>query len=162
MDKSATQWMIEPLKKYATFSGRARRKEFWWFWLLTYVAYTGASLMVAAVQLIAGRTFGLINLVPMIVWILLFLPTLGVVVRRLHDMAYSGWWLLLCGVASLPFCVFVPLAMLNYAPGEAAWSMQAVNGAFGLMVVAYIILLLVCCRRGTIGENRFGPDPISE
>jgi hypothetical protein len=33
MDKPAAQWMVEPLKKYATFSGRARRKEYWWFQL---------------------------------------------------------------------------------------------------------------------------------
>ena len=38
MDKPAAQWMVEPLKKYATFSGRARRKEYWWFQLFMILA----------------------------------------------------------------------------------------------------------------------------
>lgn len=86
-------WYIEGLKKYAQFSGRSRRKEYWFFILFNaiiaiilavidnatgnYEAETGAGLL--------GGIYGLAVLI----------PTIAVSVRRLHDTDRSGWWLLL-------------------------------------------------------------------
>lgn len=74
------------LKKYATFSGRARRSEFWWANLVFVLIYV-ASLMMDS---LLGAEF-----ISLIVIIGLFLPMLAVSVRRLHDTDRSGWWLLL-------------------------------------------------------------------
>lgn len=73
-------YALMPLKKYTDFSGRARRKEFWLFSLFELIVLTLA-------QVILPLYF--------IASILLFLPTIAVGVRRLHDIDKSGWWLLL-------------------------------------------------------------------
>lgn len=61
--------------KYATFEGRAKRSEFWWFWLACFV----------------------VGYVPVIGWIAslgALIPIIAVGVRRLHDTNHCGWWLL--------------------------------------------------------------------
>lgn len=77
---------------YATFTGRARRSEFWFFWLFNLLANGVAAILDAAI--FSG---GPLNA---IVSLLLLVPNLAVAVRRLHDVGRSGWWLLI---------VFVPL-----------------------------------------------------
>ncbi|MFC5521309.1 DUF805 domain-containing protein [Polaromonas jejuensis] len=74
------------LSKYATFSGRASRPEFWWFFLFQVLASIAASL-------VGERLNGLVSLA-------LLLPALAVGTRRLHDIGKSGWWqlLLLTGI----------------------------------------------------------------
>ena len=69
------------LSRYATFSGRASRPEFWWFFLFQILASVAASML--------GDT------VAALVSLALLLPALAVGVRRLHDIGKSGWWQLL-------------------------------------------------------------------
>jgi len=76
------------LSKYATFSGRARRSEFWWSYLVFALLY-GAAL---GLDSIVGTQF-----LSIVVVIGLFLPLLAVWVRRLHDTDRSGW-LMLVGI----------------------------------------------------------------
>ena len=75
--------------KYVDFQGRAPRAEYWWFALFT--------VLVNVVFSILARVLGseAIELLGGLVSIALFLPTLAVGVRRLHDTDRSGWWLLL-------------------------------------------------------------------
>ena len=74
---------------YADFSGRARRAEYWWFWLIN----TAAGIILAIIGLAIIPELGLIIFA---VWYLAtLLPSLGVAVRRLHDTNKSGWTLLL-------------------------------------------------------------------
>ncbi|WP_337996067.1 DUF805 domain-containing protein [Oleispirillum naphthae] len=75
--------------KYAAFAGRAARAEFWW-WVGFYLL--GSAVVVifdAATFPLSGGLFSL--LFPLAI----FLPTLAVAARRLHDIGKSGWWLLL-------------------------------------------------------------------
>jgi uncharacterized membrane protein YhaH (DUF805 family) len=86
-------WYLECLKKYAQFSGRARRKEYWMFMLFNI-------LIVLALLVIGGATSrptdgssgtpGILILYRLAV----FLPSLAVGVRRMHDTGFSGWWLI--------------------------------------------------------------------
>ena len=69
------------LSKYATFSGRAPRPEFWWFFLFQILVSVAASMVS---DTIAGLTS-----------LALLLPALAVGTRRLHDIGKSGWWQLL-------------------------------------------------------------------
>jgi uncharacterized membrane protein YhaH (DUF805 family) len=68
--------------KFATFSGRATRSEFWWFYLFTLLLSWFAQMAVGAG--VAG-----------VVSLALFLPLLAATVRRLHDIGRTGWWILI-------------------------------------------------------------------
>jgi uncharacterized membrane protein YhaH (DUF805 family) len=74
------------LSQYATFSGRARRAEYWWFVL----AYVLAMVVAAVVDAAIGTP-----VLEIILVLGAIVPTLAVSVRRLHDTDRSGWWLLL-------------------------------------------------------------------
>lgn len=72
--------------KYADFDGRARRSEYWYFVLGNFLAY----LVLAGVGFALGEYVGLILLV--VFWLGIIVPSIAVVVRRLHDVGKSGWF----------------------------------------------------------------------
>jgi uncharacterized membrane protein YhaH (DUF805 family) len=81
------------LSKYVGFAGRARRSEYWYFALFGFFV----SIVTSVVDAVLGTDYdgtsgGLINTV---VGLALFLPSLAVGVRRLHDTGRSGWWILI-------------------------------------------------------------------
>ena len=76
------EWYLGPLKKYAEFSGRASRKEFWLFTLFNTLAY----LILGIVGLVLDLPLGLLYALG--TW----LPVISIQVRRLHDTNRSGWW----------------------------------------------------------------------
>jgi uncharacterized membrane protein YhaH (DUF805 family) len=82
-------WFIAALKKYAVFSGRARRKEYWLFTLFAALIY----VVLLAVALATHGSPAMIG-VAGLVELALLLPAWGVTVRRLHDTGRSGWWIL--------------------------------------------------------------------
>lgn len=79
------EWALLPLKKYADFSGRARRKEFWMFYLLFIVAVGVSSAI--------GSQIGF-QWLGNIVMLGLLIPLIACEVRRMHDTDHSGWWIL--------------------------------------------------------------------
>lgn len=85
-------------KKYATFTGRARRSEYWFITLFLFLTNLAAAaidlvLMQGDVdRFIANGGGGIVGLI----WILVtIVPALAVLVRRLHDTGKSGWWVLI-------------------------------------------------------------------
>lgn len=78
------------LRKYATFSGRARRTEFWYFQLFYFVV--GFIAMSLDDLLFSGLAIEPLN---MLTFFALIVPQLAVAARRLHDINRSGWWQLL-------------------------------------------------------------------
>jgi uncharacterized membrane protein YhaH (DUF805 family) len=129
--------MVDAVKsvfsKYATFSGRARRAEYWWYYLAMGIVGTVLSAIIMPIAIssidtttgeIGAGYFG--AMAPLsIVGLAVLLPTLAVTVRRLHDTGRSGFWI---------FISFVPLA-------------------------GPIILLVFLATEGTPGENQYGPNP---
>ena len=99
------------VKKYCDFNGRASRSEFWWYALAYLIVSYAWSFIIGwltggAVMMNTDGTFHFeaIQLLGYIPSIALLLPTLGVCVRRLHDVGKSGWWYFLnfvCCVGSL-------------------------------------------------------------
>jgi len=168
------EWMLLPLKRYAQFSGRSRRMEYWMFVLLTAlvgIAYYLLALMLiggSAVALATGGAAGdadgaglsqasgmalggammVFTLLYLLISLALILPSLSVAVRRLHDTDRSGWW------------VLAPLAGYAVAGlGVAAQSMGlAMLGVTAGLILA-IVLIVFMVLDGTPGPNRFGPDP---
>lgn len=73
--------------KYATFSGRARRSEYWWFSLFLFLVGMASSFLDGVIMAIFNVEF-----VDVVTSLLLFIPGLAVSIRRLHDVGRSGWW----------------------------------------------------------------------
>ncbi len=78
-------------QKFATFDGRARRSEFWWFALFTTIVQVIASIIDRAILGADSQ----VGVVAGIAWLALIVPSLAVGARRLHDTGRSGWWQLL-------------------------------------------------------------------
>lgn len=124
---------LTSMRRYADFSGRSTRREFWLFFVFGVLSYVllqvlalviplvashGTTLDDAATTTLAGVTF----LIPAVLTLLaLFIPYLSVSVRRLHDAGFSGWWMLL------------HLTSLS------------------------IVVLIMHCVRSTPGPNQYGP-----
>ncbi|HEY0413431.1 MAG TPA: DUF805 domain-containing protein [Allosphingosinicella sp.] len=158
------EYMFLPLKRYAEFSGRSRRMEFWMFALFQFiiwcvilglaVAMLGSALMagsrgsVGGIMAVGGSAMILVVIV-VIVALALFIPGLAVAVRRLHDTDRSGWW-----VGGYVILVIVS-NVLQSVTGSGALSL-----ILSLVTLVYAITLLVFyCLDGTKGPNKYGPDP---
>jgi len=124
-----TQTIPAVLSKYATFTGRAARPEFWWwalFVLLMNVATALIDLFLIAPALgIEAFTEDTPQPLSALVSLGLLLPGLAVGARRLHDINRSGWWML---IILIPF-------------------------------IGALVLLWWCVKKGDEGENEFGPPP---
>ena len=79
-------------KKYADFSGRASRSEFWFFQLFYLIVVIVAMIIDT---MLLGYTFEDDGPVQIILWVVTFLPFIAVGARRLHDINRSGWWQLI-------------------------------------------------------------------
>lgn len=129
------------LSKYAVFSGRATRPEFWWY----YLAYLIGGLILNVLDTALGWRFGgsetditfggqvipVVNqgsgVLTTIYVLALIIPTLAVIVRRLHDTDRSAWWILWC-------------FLLTFVCG-----------------VGVIVMIVLLALRGTAGDNKYGP-----
>jgi uncharacterized membrane protein YhaH (DUF805 family) len=79
-------WYLTVLKNYATFSGRARRKEYWMFALISTLISILLTILATAIKF---------ELLSSIYSLAVFLPSIAVGVRRMHDVGKSGWFLLI-------------------------------------------------------------------
>lgn len=86
-------WFLMALKKYAAFSGRAQRAEYWYFVLFYVLLFIGLSLIDKATGSFDAETG--MGLLGGLLSLALLIPSIAVSVRRLHDTGRSGWWLLI-------------------------------------------------------------------
>ena len=108
-------WYLHVLKNYATFSGRARRKEYWMFFLISALISIVLTLLdillgTYSVEYEAGLFSGLYSL-------LILIPSIAVVVRRLHDTDRSGWWILISLIPLIGAIVLFVFICLDSQPG---------------------------------------------
>jgi uncharacterized membrane protein YhaH (DUF805 family) len=80
------KYYIKVLKNYATFRGRARRSEYWYFFLFHMIIVITLALVDSAIDS---------KLLSNIYTLIIFLPSIAVGVRRMHDVGKSGWFLLI-------------------------------------------------------------------
>jgi uncharacterized membrane protein YhaH (DUF805 family) len=144
------QWMLMPYRRYAEFSGRSRRKEYWMFTLFNViVGLVIAMLMFGGLPLEAmsnpgafalneapGPLFWLGAAVALVWGLGTIIPSIAVTVRRLHDRNMSGWWYLAFVLPGL-----IPVA------GDV------------LGLIASLAMLVVLALPGTPGPNKYGLDP---
>lgn len=141
--------MMEAVKtcfqKFFTFSGRARRAEYWWFTLFN--AIVGIALGV--IGFLIGHE-SLSNYYSYAVTV----PAIAVTARRLHDIDRTAWWLLL---ALLPLVLVLVGVAIAVSGGDP---MLMYLGLFAFMA-SVIVIFIFTVMRGTDGPNRFGEDPIT-
>ncbi len=152
------------------FSGRASRQSFW----LTILSILAFGMVInVGVVLLVGVTFlvavsGLPDAAPtgilaigaavlVVFGLAVFVVTLAVSVRRLHDLDHSGWWLFgylaLSSLLSVPrFGIMGPLHRM-----ESVSILDLIGSVVGIAFLIYLGFI-----RGTDGPNRYGPDPRSD
>ncbi len=109
-------WYLEVLKKYAVFSGRARRKEYWYFVLFN----TLISIVLGIIDGVTGSfsTKAGMGLLGGIYTLSVIIPGIAVSVRRLHDTGRSGWWLLIVLVPLIGAIVLLVFMVQNSQTDE--------------------------------------------
>lgn len=117
-------WMILPLKRYAEFTGRSRRKEFWLFTLFVQVVSAGL-LICVAVDSGGYDGFGVFATLSMATWVLgmlaVIVPTVAVEVRRFHDQGRSGWFALLNLIPYIGPFVVLAFMLIPGTEGDNAY-----------------------------------------
>ena len=131
---------VRALRKYAVFSGRASRSEFWWFLLANIIIVVAASVIEAVFRELVGLSFvpPALSIGLGVYQLAVLLPSFAVVVRRLHDSGKSAWWLLLLliPVVTVPFVL-----LLLFLSFFAALSGGATNASQELVIVVVLALL---------------------
>ncbi|MDP9436969.1 MAG: DUF805 domain-containing protein [Actinomycetota bacterium] len=107
--------------RYASFSGRARRSEYWWFYLFTFLVYVAATVIDAIIGVPATAAIAVLAL---------FIPTLAVSVRRLHDTGRSGWWFLIGLVPLVGGIVLLVFFVQDGTPGANQYGPSPKETAF--------------------------------
>ena len=108
-------WFVTVLKRYAVFTGRAGRPEFWSFTLVYLVSSVVLSFIDGILGTTSARTG--VGLLSGVFAVALFVPALAVTVRRLHDCDRSGWWTVISLVPVLGALVLLVLVLLKGTPG---------------------------------------------
>jgi uncharacterized membrane protein YhaH (DUF805 family) len=102
---------VDVLKKYAVFSGRARRQEYWMFFLFSVIA----SIVLAIIDAILGT-----SILQWLYVLATLIPSLAVGVRRLHDTNRSGWWVLISLVPIVGTIILIVFMASEGNPEETA------------------------------------------
>ncbi len=110
-------WYLGVLKKYAQFSGRARRKEYWMFILINVIISVVLGLVDNFTGMVGESGVGLLGGVYALA---LLIPGIAVAVRRLHDTGRTGWWLLIGFVPLIGAIVLLVFLVLAGDPGRNA------------------------------------------
>lgn len=109
-------WYLGVFKKYAVFGGRARRKEYWFFFLFNLIA----TMILGAIDGAIGSAGILGGLYALAV----IVPSIAVAVRRLHDTDRSGWWLL---IALIPVIGIIVLLVFMLQDGKSGSNQYGEN-----------------------------------
>ena len=110
-------WYLQALKKYADFSGRARRKEYWFFVLFNIII----SIVLSICDVFLGTYSAAANMgiLAGIYSLAVLIPGIAVTVRRLHDTGRSGWWILIVLVPIVGWIVLLIFMLLDSQPQNA-------------------------------------------
>ena len=109
-------WYLEVLRKYAVFTGRSRRKEYWYYFLINFLIITVLLLidnMLGTLDQEAGT-----GLISGLYTLAVLIPGLAVAVRRLHDTGRTGWWVLIVLIPIIGPIVLIFFLIQDSVPGD--------------------------------------------
>jgi uncharacterized membrane protein YhaH (DUF805 family) len=115
-------YFLDALKNYATFTGRATRQQYWMYILL----YIGFYFIAVMIDINLGQ-FDKDNLTGSISTVYslgLLIPTLAILVRRLHDIGRSGWWILLMIIPMIGSLIILFFTLFDSQKGENEYGMS--------------------------------------
>lgn len=149
-------------EKRLTFSGRASRSEFWYFHMFNvFVRCTIVVIFCYASNLLSNN----FEIILIILLLTALNPNLSASVRRFHDINRSGWFVLWIYAFTIPFIILIILSavpilnsILPKDPLMTVFIAFVVASIISVVVSIYLTILL--SRKGTVGDNRFGPDPL--
>ncbi|MCL2101276.1 MAG: DUF805 domain-containing protein [Fibromonadales bacterium] len=169
---------VKCLKNYVNFKGRARRREYWGFYLFFFIFSLVISIIGGIIGIALGAIAGLavegldvfatmdsvaqifINLLSGLYGLAMSLPFLAVLARRLHDIGKSGWWIL---ILVIPIIIFIPFVILLVVlAGEGLSNLVIIFTLLALIIaviVPNIIVFAWTLMDGERGENKYGPSP---
>ena len=166
-------WMFLPLKRYAEFSGRSRRTEYWMFflfqmllgvafWVLLAIVGGGALMSGGDPTALAaaGGAIMIVSALYVLVSLALLIPAIAVTVRRLHDTNRTGKWVLALVGAYVVMLVGTMMAASS-PDNPGLGGILAMVGGIGALVLA-LVLLVFMFLEGTRGPNNYGADPKGE
>ncbi|MBO4804307.1 MAG: DUF805 domain-containing protein [Muribaculaceae bacterium] len=158
------------LNKFFNFKGRARRSEYWWFVLFT--------IIVSSVFSSLSLFLPMLSVVGMVIGLILLIPMLAALTRRLHDRGHSGWWVFLYGlslVLAYGAVMYILYPYLGQLQGEGSYgelakimadAVQDNQGAATVYLFSclaallfFIITLVFSVMDSKWGENKYGPSP---
>jgi len=113
------EWYFKVLNQFADFSGRARRKEYWMFALFN-VLFTVAALILDKFM-DTGFNGSYIGWIYILYSLAIFIPSLAVTVRRLHDVGKSGWMYLIILIPIIGAIWLLVLMATDGQPGTNSW-----------------------------------------
>lgn len=139
-----------------SFQGRINRAKYW----LAVLIYFGVAIVLALLGFLIGHIPGvgiLYSIIALVVYIAMLVSGIAVGIKRLHDRAKPGWWLLVFYV--LPTVLMLIGTLLSWGAGS-----MAISGLFSLIALAISVwgFVELGCLRGTVGPNAYGPDPLVE
>lgn len=112
------------LSRFAGFSGRARRREYWTFVLV--------NCLIALLLLTLGLAFGedspASNIMVTIFYLIMLVPNLSVSVRRLHDIGKSGWYMFLSLIPLIGGLILLIWSLMDSEPGENQYGKNPKEG----------------------------------
>lgn len=145
---SPMDWAFLPLQRYFTFYGRSPRAEYWYFYLLQLVLSVMTWMIDFALGL-GGPEAPLST--SLLLGLGLFIPSLAVTVRRLHDINRSGWTVLTYGLMTV-----VAAVVGGVVGGLLGFGMFLMLLAVAIVSIGFIILM---ATDGNPGDNHYGPNP---
>lgn len=110
------EWMLLPLKRYAEFSGRSRRKEYWMFVLGVFIAAIVLSIVEKILGL-SGMVGGVYGPLTTLLLLGVLIPSIAVQIRRFHDQDKSGWFVLLALIPIIGGLIVLVFMLLEGTKG---------------------------------------------
>lgn len=149
--------IITCFKKYTTLAGRATRSEYWYFFLFTALGSAAFTFLDIGV-LNKKSDYDFLPL-SAVFSLIVIIPSYTVACRRLHDLNYSGWWVL-APIGAFSFITAVMFISLEVARRNT--DLLAIIVLVSLLSYAAVIVISIwiLVQRGTVGPNRFGDDPL--
>jgi len=116
------QYFMQAMRRYADFSGRSRRSEYWYF-VLFQILILGVAM---AIDNIWGSP-----ILYSIAALVLLVPSLAVSIRRLHDTSRSGWWILLAFIPLIGAIILIVWYATDGTPGTNKWGANPKEAGVG-------------------------------